>query len=65
MKAIICFFNEIKQEIISISWAKKEEIVCFLFLTVVVILCFSIFFCFIDLLFFYVIKTLLEVIHNV
>lgn len=61
----MCFFNEIKQEVIKVSWAKKEEIVCFLLLTIVVILCFSVFFCLVDLLFFHMIRVLLEVIYDI
>ncbi len=64
MKAIVGFFSEVKQEIVRVSWAKKEETISFLSITIVVILCFSIFFCFVDLLFFYIIKTLLEVIYG-
>lgn len=65
IKTLICFFGEIKQEIVKISWVKKEEVMFFLFLTIVVILCFSVFFCLVDLTFFYVIRVLLGIIYDI
>ncbi|WP_339045686.1 preprotein translocase subunit SecE [Candidatus Mesenet endosymbiont of Agriotes lineatus] len=65
IRALMCFFSEIKQEIVKVSWAKKEEIMYFLFLTIVIILCFSVFFCLVDFSFFYVIRVLLGVIYDI
>ncbi|MDD9331126.1 MAG: preprotein translocase subunit SecE [Wolbachia sp.] len=65
LKILHSFFCDIKQEIRKITWVKKQEILSSLFVVVVVILCFSIFFCFIDFISLCIIKVLFGIIYGI
>ncbi|WP_265042106.1 preprotein translocase subunit SecE [Wolbachia endosymbiont (group B) of Melanostoma mellinum] len=65
LKNLYVFFCDIKQEIRRIAWIKKQQVLSSLFIVITVILCFSIFFCFVDFMFLYVIKTLFGIIYGI
>ncbi|WP_246433261.1 preprotein translocase subunit SecE [Wolbachia endosymbiont (group B) of Cyclophora punctaria] len=54
-----------KQEIRRIAWIKKQQVLSSLFIVIIVILCFSIFFCFVDFMSLYIIKTLFGIIYGI
>ncbi|WP_265044601.1 MULTISPECIES: preprotein translocase subunit SecE [Wolbachia] len=64
LKSLCGFFCDIKQEIRRIAWVKKQEVLSSLFVVMIVILCFSIFFCFVDCMSLYVIKALFGIIYG-
>ncbi|WP_238580378.1 MAG: preprotein translocase subunit SecE [Wolbachia endosymbiont of Armadillidium vulgare] len=64
LKNLCGFFCDIKQEIRRIAWIKKQQVLSSLFVVIVVILCFSIFFCFVDFMSLYIIKTLFGIIYG-
>ncbi|MBC6686182.1 MULTISPECIES: preprotein translocase subunit SecE [Wolbachia] len=64
LKSLCVFFYDIKQEIRRIAWVKKQEVLSSLFVVMIVILCFSIFFCFVDFMSLYVIKALFGIIYG-
>ncbi|MFP3021828.1 MAG: preprotein translocase subunit SecE [Wolbachia sp.] len=65
LKNLYVFFCDIKQEIRRIAWIKKQQVLSSLFIVIIVILCFSIFFCFVDFMSLYVIKTLFGIIYGI
>ncbi|AZU37252.1 MULTISPECIES: preprotein translocase subunit SecE [unclassified Wolbachia] len=65
LKNLYVFFCDIKQEIRRIAWIKKQQVLSSLFTVIIVILCFSIFFCFVDFMSLYVIKTLFGIIYGI
>ncbi|WGJ62595.1 preprotein translocase subunit SecE [Wolbachia endosymbiont of Frankliniella intonsa] len=65
LKNLYVFFCDIKQEIRRIAWIKKQQLLSSLFIVITVILCFSIFFCFVDFMSLYVIKTLFGIIYGI
>ncbi|WP_264374991.1 MULTISPECIES: preprotein translocase subunit SecE [unclassified Wolbachia] len=65
LKNLYIFFCDIKQEIRRIAWIKKQQVLSSLFIVITVILCFSIFFCFVDFMSLYVIKTLFGIIYGI
>ncbi|QOD38438.1 preprotein translocase subunit SecE [Candidatus Wolbachia massiliensis] len=65
LKSLSVFFCDIKQEIRRIAWVKKQEVLSSLFIVVVVILCFSVFFCFVDFVSLYAIKALFGIIYGI
>ncbi|AGJ98698.1 preprotein translocase subunit SecE [Wolbachia endosymbiont of Drosophila simulans wNo] len=65
LKNLYVFFCDIKQEIRRIAWVKKQQVLSSLFIVIIVILCFSIFFCFVDFMSLYVIKTLFGIIYGI
>ncbi|WP_319606831.1 preprotein translocase subunit SecE [Wolbachia endosymbiont (group B) of Sphaerophoria taeniata] len=65
LKNLYVFFCDIKQEIRRIAWIKKQQVLSSLFIVITVILCFSIFFCFVDFISLYVIKTLFGIIYGI
>ncbi|CAQ54668.1 preprotein translocase subunit SecE [Wolbachia endosymbiont of Diaphorina citri] len=65
LKNLYVFFCDIKQEIRRIAWIKKQQVLSSLFIVITVILCFSIFFCFVDFMSLYVIKTLFGIIYGI
>ncbi|WP_230440380.1 preprotein translocase subunit SecE [Wolbachia pipientis] len=65
LKNLYVFFCDIKQEIRRIAWIKKHQVLSSLFIVITVILCFSIFFCFVDFMSLYVIKTLFGIIYGI
>ncbi|MDE5066032.1 preprotein translocase subunit SecE [Wolbachia endosymbiont of Drosophila malagassya] len=64
LKSLCGFFCDIKQEIRRIAWVKKQEVLSSLFVVMIVILCFSIFFFFVDFMSLYVIKALFGIIYG-
>ncbi|WP_114517288.1 preprotein translocase subunit SecE [Wolbachia endosymbiont of Cylisticus convexus] len=64
LKNLCGFFCDIKQEIRRIAWIKKQQVLSSLFVVIVVILCFSIFFCFVDFMSLYIIKALFGIIYG-
>ncbi|WP_244662746.1 preprotein translocase subunit SecE [Wolbachia endosymbiont of Ceratosolen solmsi] len=64
LKSLCGFFCDIKQEIRRIAWVKKQEVLSSLFVVMIVILCFSIFFCFVGFMSLYVIKALFGIIYG-
>ncbi|WP_264690028.1 preprotein translocase subunit SecE [Wolbachia endosymbiont (group B) of Campaea margaritaria] len=65
LKNLYVFFCDIKQEIRRIAWIKKQQVLSSLFIVITVILCFSIFFCFVDFMSLYVIKILFGIIYGI
>ncbi|MFP3028537.1 MAG: preprotein translocase subunit SecE [Wolbachia sp.] len=65
LKNLYVFFCDIKQEIRRIAWIKKQQVLSSLFIVIIVILCFSIFFCFVDFMSLYIIKTLFGIIYGI
>ncbi|MFV0948572.1 preprotein translocase subunit SecE [Wolbachia endosymbiont of Nasonia giraulti] len=65
LKNLYVFFCDIKQEIRRIAWIKKQQVLSSLFIVITVILCFSIFFCFVDFMSLYIIKTLFGIIYGI
>ncbi|WP_374699505.1 preprotein translocase subunit SecE [Wolbachia endosymbiont (group A) of Limnophora tigrina] len=65
LKNLYVFFCDIKQEVRRIAWIKKQQVLSSLFIVITVILCFSIFFCFVDFMSLYVIKTLFGIIYGI
>ncbi|WP_353288192.1 preprotein translocase subunit SecE [Wolbachia endosymbiont (group B) of Gerris lacustris] len=65
LKNLYVFFCDIRQEIRRIAWIKKQQVLSSLFIVIVVILCFSIFFCFVDFMSLYIIKTLFGIIYGI
>ncbi|UIP91167.1 preprotein translocase subunit SecE [Wolbachia pipientis] len=65
LKNLYVFFCDIKQEIRRIAWVKRQQVLSSLFIVIIVILCFSIFFCFVDFMSLYVIKTLFGIIYGI
>lgn len=65
LKNLYVFFCDIKQEIRRIAWIKKQQVLSSLFIVIIFILCFSIFFCFVDFMSLYVIKTLFGIIYGI
>ncbi|WP_246198605.1 preprotein translocase subunit SecE [Wolbachia endosymbiont of Ctenocephalides felis wCfeJ] len=65
LKSLSIFFCDIKQEIRKIVWAKKQEVLSSLLVVVIVILCFSVFFCFVDFISLYAIKALFGIVYGI
>ncbi|OCA07014.1 preprotein translocase, SecE subunit [Wolbachia endosymbiont of Trichogramma pretiosum] len=65
LKNLYVFFCDIKQEIRRIAWIKKQQVLSSLFIVIIVILCFSIFFCFVDFMSLCIIKTLFGIIYGI
>ncbi|QUI60755.1 MULTISPECIES: preprotein translocase subunit SecE [Wolbachia] len=65
LKNLYVFFCDMKQEIRRIAWIKKQQVLSSLFIVIIVILCFSIFFCFVDFMSLYIIKTLFGIIYGI
>ncbi|WP_395463317.1 preprotein translocase subunit SecE [Wolbachia endosymbiont of Cantharis cryptica] len=65
LKSLSGFFCDIKQEIRRIAWVKKQEVLSSLFIVIVVILCFSVFFCFVDFISLYAIKALFGIVYGI
>ncbi|UIP93277.1 preprotein translocase subunit SecE [Wolbachia endosymbiont of Anopheles demeilloni] len=65
LKNLYVFFCDIKQEIRRIAWIKKQQVLSSFFIIIIVILCFSIFFCFVDFMSLYIIKTLFKIIYEI
>ncbi|WP_245800817.1 preprotein translocase subunit SecE [Wolbachia endosymbiont of Wuchereria bancrofti] len=65
LKSLSVFFCDIKQEIRRIAWVRKQEVLSSLFVVVIVILCFSVFFCFVDFMSLYAIKTLFGIVYGI
>lgn len=65
LKKLRNFFYDIRQEVKKISWAKKQEVSSSLLVVVVVMLCFSVFFCFVDFISLYAVKALFGVIYDI
>ncbi|WP_407512442.1 preprotein translocase subunit SecE [Wolbachia endosymbiont of Trichogramma kaykai] len=65
LKNLYVFFCDIKQEIRRIAWIKKQQVLSSLFIVTIVILCFSIFFSFVDFMSLCIIKTLFGIIYGI
>ncbi|WP_081326526.1 preprotein translocase subunit SecE [Wolbachia pipientis] len=65
LKSLRSFFYDIRQEIKKIAWVKRRDVISSLFVVVIVILCFSIFFCFIDFISLYVVKALFGIVYDI
>ncbi|QCB61435.1 preprotein translocase subunit SecE [Wolbachia endosymbiont of Brugia malayi] len=65
LKNLSVFFCNIKQEIRRIAWVRKQEVLSSLFVVAIVILCFSVFFCFVDFMSLYAIKTLFGIVYGI
>ncbi|QKX03088.1 preprotein translocase subunit SecE [Wolbachia endosymbiont of Litomosoides sigmodontis] len=65
LKILSIFFCDIKQEVRRIAWMKKQEVLSSLFVVVIVILCFSVFFCFVDFISLYAIKALFGIVYGI
>lgn len=65
LKSIRNFFYDIKQEIKKISWVKKQDVFSSLLIVMVIIICFSFFFCFIDFLSVCIVKGLFGIIYDI
>ncbi|WP_319606905.1 preprotein translocase subunit SecE [Wolbachia endosymbiont (group B) of Dolichovespula media] len=65
LKNLYVFFCDMKQEIRRIAWIKKQQVLSSLFIVIIVILCFSIFFYFVDFMSLYIIKTLFGIIYGI
>ncbi|MGL9725690.1 MAG: preprotein translocase subunit SecE [Wolbachia sp.] len=65
LKDLYIFFCDIKQEIRRIVWIKGQQVLSSLFVVIVIILCFSIFFCFVDFMSICVIKALFGIIYGI
>ncbi|WP_341808695.1 preprotein translocase subunit SecE [Wolbachia endosymbiont (group E) of Neria commutata] len=64
LKNLCGFFCDIKQEIRRIAWVKKQEVLSSLFVVIIVILCFSIFFCLVDFISLCTIKALFGIVYD-
>ncbi|WP_237342919.1 preprotein translocase subunit SecE [Wolbachia endosymbiont of Folsomia candida] len=64
LKNLCDFFCDIRQEVRRIAWVKKQEVLSSLFVVIIVILCFSIFFCLVDFISLCTIKTLFGIVYD-
>ncbi|NUY39316.1 preprotein translocase subunit SecE [Wolbachia endosymbiont of Litomosoides brasiliensis] len=65
LKSLSVFFCDIKQEVRRIAWVKKQEVLSSLFVVVIVILCFSVFFCFVDFISLHAIRALFGIVYGI
>ncbi|MDN5247782.1 MAG: preprotein translocase subunit SecE [Wolbachia endosymbiont of Tyrophagus putrescentiae] len=65
LKSLRNFIYDIGQEIRKISWIKRREVLSSLFIVMIIIVCFSIFFCFVDFLSVFVVKALFGIVYDV
>lgn len=65
LKKLRIFFDDIKQEIRKISWVKRREVLSSLFVVMIVILCFSVFFCFVDFISLYAVRALFGIVYDI
>ena len=65
LKILRVFLYDIKQEVKKISWVKRRDVFPSLFIVILVIVCFSLFFGFMDFMSLCLIKALFGIVYDV
>ncbi|MEH0831375.1 preprotein translocase subunit SecE [Anaplasma bovis] len=61
---LLCFFEEMRQEVSQVAWATKGEVLIFLLIVVTSVIASSVLFSFVDFVFLRLVKIVLGVIYE-